>query len=118
MTAHATEFATDGTFADASAQYYAERARGGVGVITMEAMAVHPTSLPRRGVIHAYDPGVVESYRRVVDAVHPHGALLLAQLWHRGRQADAASGQQAAHLGAERRPRRRLPRNPARDDAP
>src|SRR6187200_267031 len=46
MTAHATEFSTDGTFADASADYYAERARGGVAVITMEAMAVHPTTQP------------------------------------------------------------------------
>ena len=88
MTAHATEFSTDGTFADASADYYAERARGGVAVITMEAMAVHPTSQPRRGVILAYDRAVVESYRTVADAVQPHGTLLLAQLWHRGRQTD------------------------------
>lgn len=88
MTAHATEFSTDGTFADASADYYAARARGGVGVITMEAMAVHPTTQPRRGVIHAYDEAVVASYRKVADAVRPHGTLLLAQLWHRGRQTD------------------------------
>ncbi|MBO0856474.1 MAG: FAD-binding protein, partial [Nocardia sp.] len=88
MTAHATEFSADGTFAEASAEYYAERARGGVAVITMEAMAVHPTSLPRRGVIHAYSPTVVDSYRKVAAAVHPHGALLMAQLWHRGRQTD------------------------------
>ncbi|WP_020106791.1 FAD-dependent oxidoreductase [Nocardia sp. 348MFTsu5.1] len=88
MTAHATEFSTDGTFADASADYYAERARGGVAVITMEAMAVHPTTQPRRGVILAYDPAVIDSYRAVANAVHPHGTLLLAQLWHRGRQTD------------------------------
>ena len=75
MTAHATEFSTDGTFADASADYYAARARGGVGVITMEAMAVHPTTQPRRGVIHAYDEAVVDSYRKVADAVRPHGTL-------------------------------------------
>jgi 2,4-dienoyl-CoA reductase-like NADH-dependent reductase (Old Yellow Enzyme family) len=88
MTAHATEFSTDGTFADTSADYYAERARGGVAVITMEAMAVHPSTQPRRGVIKAYDAAVVDSYRKVADAVHPHGALLMAQLWHRGRQTD------------------------------
>jgi 2,4-dienoyl-CoA reductase-like NADH-dependent reductase (Old Yellow Enzyme family) len=88
MAAHATEFSTDGTFADASADYYAERARGGVAVITMEAMAVHPTTQPRRGVVLAYDEAVVASYRKVVAAVHPHGAMLMAQLWHRGRQTD------------------------------
>lgn len=88
MTAHATEFSTDGTFAPASVDYYAERARGGVAVITMEAMAVHPSSQPRRGVIHAYNEAVVGSYRKVAAAVQPHGTLLLAQLWHRGRQTD------------------------------
>jgi 2,4-dienoyl-CoA reductase-like NADH-dependent reductase (Old Yellow Enzyme family)/thioredoxin reductase len=88
QTAHATEFATDGTFPDTSAQYYGERARGGVAVITMEAMAVHPTSQPRRGVILAYDERVIASYRKVAEAVQPHGALLIAQLWHRGRETD------------------------------
>ncbi|ABW13114.1 NADH:flavin oxidoreductase/NADH oxidase [Parafrankia sp. EAN1pec] len=88
LAAHATEFSTDGTFADASADYYAERARGGVAVITMEAMAVHPSTRPRRGVILAYEAAVVDSYRKVAAAVHPHGALLMAQLWHRGRQTD------------------------------
>jgi 2,4-dienoyl-CoA reductase (NADPH2) len=61
---------------------------GGVGAITVEATAVHPTSLPRRGVIEGYDPRVVDSYRLVADAVQPHGALVFAQLWHRGRQTD------------------------------
>jgi 2,4-dienoyl-CoA reductase (NADPH2) len=88
QTAHATEFATDGTFPDTSAQYYGERARGGVAAITMEAMAVHPTSRPRRGVILAYDERVIDSYRKVAEAVQPHGALLIAQLWHRGRETD------------------------------
>lgn len=88
QTAHATEFATDGTFPDTSAQYYGERARGGVAAITMEAMAVHPTSQPRRGVILAYDERVVASYRKVAEAVQPHGTLLIAQLWHRGRETD------------------------------
>lgn len=88
LAAHATEFSTDGTFADTSADYYAERARGGAAVITMEAMAVHPSTQPRRGVIKAYNPAVVDSYRKVAAAVHPHGTLLMAQLWHRGRQTD------------------------------
>jgi 2,4-dienoyl-CoA reductase (NADPH2) len=88
QTAHATEFATDGTFPDTSVEYYGARARGGVGAITMEAMAVHPTSQPRRGVILAYDERVVESYRKVAAAVQPHGTLLIAQLWHRGRETD------------------------------
>ncbi|MFE8954924.1 FAD-dependent oxidoreductase [Streptomyces althioticus] len=88
QTAHATEFATDGTIPDASVEYYRERALGGVGAITMEAMAVHPTTQPRRGVILAYDERVVAGYRAVAEAVQAHGTRLFAQLWHRGRQTD------------------------------
>ncbi|MEX5631514.1 FAD-dependent oxidoreductase [Parafrankia sp. FMc2] len=89
MTAHATEFTTDHTYSDAHAAYYGERAANGVAVITMEATSVHPTSQPRTGVVLAYDPAVVESYRKVAAAVQPHGTLLFAQLWHRGRETDS-----------------------------
>lgn len=89
MTAHATEFTRDGTYSDTHAAYYGERARHGVGVITMEATSVHPTSQPRGGVVLAYEESVVASYRKVADAVQPHGTRLLAQLWHRGRETDS-----------------------------
>ncbi|MBC9734768.1 FAD-dependent oxidoreductase [Nocardioides marmotae] len=89
MTAHATEFTSDHTYSDAHADYYGERARNGVAVITMEATAVHPTSQPRQGVVLAYDPAVVTSYRKVAAAVQQHGTMLLAQLWHRGRETDS-----------------------------
>ncbi|CUU54892.1 2,4-dienoyl-CoA reductase [Parafrankia irregularis] len=89
MTAHATEFTTDHTYSAAHAAYYGERAAKGVAVITMEATAVHPTSQPRTGVVLAYEPSVVESYRTVAAAVQPHGTLLFAQLWHRGRETDS-----------------------------
>jgi len=89
MTAHATEFTRDHTFSEAHAAYYGERARNGVAAITMEATATHPTSQPRSGVVLAYDEAVVESYRKVAAAVQPHGTILLAQLWHRGRQTDS-----------------------------
>lgn len=89
MAPHATELAVDRKFSAAHADYFGERARGGVGVITMEAMSVHPTSQPRPGVILAYDPDIIESYRMVAAAVKPFGTILLGQLWHRGRQTDS-----------------------------
>lgn len=89
MTAHATQLVKGHNFSDAHVGYYAERARGGVGVITMEAMAVHPTTQPYEGKIFAFDPGVVPNYKKIAAAVQPHGTLLLAQLWHRGRQTDS-----------------------------
>ena len=94
MAAHATLLVKDHLFTDAHLAYYAERARHGVAVITMEAMAVHPTSLPYRGKALAYDDRMVEQYRKIAAAVHEHGTLILAQPWHRGRETNSiASGQ-------------------------
>lgn len=89
MTAHGTQLVKDHNFTDAHIGYYAERAKGGVGVITMEAMAVHPTTQPYEGKIFAFDEAVVPQYRKISAAVRAHGTLLLGQLWHRGRQTDS-----------------------------
>ena len=93
MSAHATLLVKDHVFTDEHVAYYAERAKHGVAVITMECMAVHETSLPYRGKALSYDPRMVPQYRKIADAVHEHGALLLAQPRHRGRETNAvASG--------------------------
>ena len=93
MSAHATLLVKDHLFTDAHIAYYEERARHGVAVITMEAMAVHETSLPYRGKALSFDPRMVPQFRKIADAVHAHGALLLAQPWHRGRETNSvASG--------------------------
>ncbi|WP_281689442.1 FAD-dependent oxidoreductase [Pseudonocardia thermophila] len=88
MTGHSTQLVKDHNFSDEHVHYYAERARGGVGVITMEAMAVHPTTQPYKGKIFAFQPAVVDNYRKLAAAVHEHGCLLLAQPWHRGRETN------------------------------
>jgi mycofactocin system FadH/OYE family oxidoreductase 2 len=89
MTAHSTQLVKNHNFSDAHVAYYAERAKGGVGVITMEAMAVHPTTQPYEGKVFAFDERVVPEYRKLVDACRPFDTLLMAQLWHRGRQTDS-----------------------------
>ena len=94
MTAHSTQLVKDHNFSDAHIAYYAERAKGGVGVITMEAMAVHPTTQPYEGKIFAFDERVVPEYRKLAAAVRPHGTILLSQLWHRGRQTDSIVSRQ------------------------
>jgi 2,4-dienoyl-CoA reductase-like NADH-dependent reductase (Old Yellow Enzyme family) len=94
MSAHATLMVKDHIFTDEHVAYYAERAKHGVAVITMECMAVHETSLPYRGKALSFDPRMVPQYRKIAAAVQAHGALLLAQPWHRGRETNSvASGQ-------------------------
>ena len=88
MTAHATLLVKDHLFTDAHIAYYTERAKGGAAVITMEAMATHPTTQPYKGKAFAFDPRMVPEYRKLADAVHAYDTLLLAQPWHRGRQTN------------------------------
>lgn len=71
---------------DRSVAYYEARARGGVGLIVSEGIAVHPKAVPTGAVIAGFEPGAIEGLRRITDAVHRHGVPMLAQLWHLGRQ--------------------------------
>lgn len=91
MTAHATLLVKDHLFSDAHIAYYVERAKGGVGVITMEAMAAHPTTQPYKGKAFAFDARMVPQYKKIADAVHAHGVKILCQPWHRGRQTNSVT---------------------------
>lgn len=91
MTSHATLLVKDHLFTDAHVDYYVERAKGGVAVITMEAMAVHVTTQPYPGKAFAFDPRMVPQFRKIAAAVHNHGTLILAQPWHRGRQTNSVT---------------------------
>jgi 2,4-dienoyl-CoA reductase-like NADH-dependent reductase (Old Yellow Enzyme family) len=91
MTSHATLLVKDHLFTDAHVDYYVERAKGGVAVITMEAMAVHETTQPYPGKAFAFDPRMVPQYRKIAAAVHNHGTKILAQPWHRGRQTNSVT---------------------------
>jgi 2,4-dienoyl-CoA reductase-like NADH-dependent reductase (Old Yellow Enzyme family)/thioredoxin reductase len=86
MTAHGTQLVKDHNFTEPHVGYYAERAKGGVGAITMEAMAVHETTQPYLGKIFAFSERVVPNYRKIAAEVQSQGALVFAQPWHRGRQ--------------------------------
>lgn len=65
---------TDGSMSEQSAAYYRERAKGGFGLITIEATVVHKGAKggPRKPCL--YDDSTIESFRKVVDACHAEGA--------------------------------------------
>ncbi|MGW0177011.1 mycofactocin system FadH/OYE family oxidoreductase 2 [Rhodococcus sp. NPDC003322] len=86
FTAHLTNAAVDGLPTEQHAAYYAARAQGGAGLIVTEEHCVHPTDWPYEKVIHGHRPEVVPGYRRITDAVHAHGSVILAQLNHNGGQ--------------------------------
>src|SRR5579862_3148566 len=66
--------------------YHEARARGGAGLIVLEATAVHPSGLLTAYTLGGYLPAIVEGYKRVANAVQPHGTRLFVQLFHGGRE--------------------------------
>lgn len=87
MTAHVTNMAQGHLPSEQHVAYYAERARGGIALIVMGFPSVHPTSLNAVAEVLGYDPAIVPGMRRIADAVHQHGAKIIAQLGHAGRQS-------------------------------
>jgi 2,4-dienoyl-CoA reductase-like NADH-dependent reductase (Old Yellow Enzyme family) len=82
---HFTALGTlEGLPSDEHRAYYEERARGGVALIIIESMAIHPSGKMSRRFVNAWDPVIVPHMRRVVDAVRAHGAKLFGQLTHGG----------------------------------
>lgn len=87
--AHQTNFAVHHRFEKRHADYYAARAAGGVGLIVLEGSIVHDSDRPYEYTITGYEEGVVAGYRQVAEAVHRHGALVLAHLTHSGLQGSS-----------------------------
>ncbi len=95
MTGHGTGLAQNFLPTDAHTAYYRERAIGGAGLIGMAFPQIHPTSQDVPGEPHAYDPAIIPGLRRITDAVHEHGARIVMQLGHGGRQGQSTFTDQA-----------------------
>jgi 2,4-dienoyl-CoA reductase-like NADH-dependent reductase (Old Yellow Enzyme family)/thioredoxin reductase len=90
-TAHQTTLVHDHLPTDDFVAYHEARARGGVGLIVLEATAVDATGLLTSHTLGGYLPGIVDGYRRVAAAVQPHGTRLFVQLFHGGREQIASA---------------------------
>jgi 2,4-dienoyl-CoA reductase-like NADH-dependent reductase (Old Yellow Enzyme family)/thioredoxin reductase len=90
-TAHQTTLVHDHLPTDDFVAYHEARARGGVGLIVLEATAVDPSGLLTPHTLGGYLPELVDGYRRVAQAVQPHGTRLFVQLFHGGREQIASA---------------------------
>ena len=79
----------DGTLSDRSRDYYEARAKGGFGLVTVEATVIDKTAKggPRKPCL--YDDSVIPSFKLVADAVHAWGAKISVQLQHAGPEGNA-----------------------------
>lgn len=91
-TAHLTKLGSDGMVSDDLIGYHLARARGGVGLSFLEATAVHPSSTLS---LIGYDDAVIPGYRKLMDAVRPHGMRMFQQLWHAGNIYPGPNGEPA-----------------------
>jgi 2,4-dienoyl-CoA reductase-like NADH-dependent reductase (Old Yellow Enzyme family) len=95
MTGHGTGMAKDYLPTEQHVAYYRERAIGGVGLIGMAFPQIHPTSQDVPGEPRAWLPEIVPGLRRISDAVHEHGARIVMQLGHGGRQGHSTFTERA-----------------------
>jgi 2,4-dienoyl-CoA reductase-like NADH-dependent reductase (Old Yellow Enzyme family)/NADPH-dependent 2,4-dienoyl-CoA reductase/sulfur reductase-like enzyme len=90
-TAHQTTLVHDHLPTDDFVAYQQARARGGAGLIVMEAVAIAPSGLLTAHTLGGYLDGMVDGYRRVAAAVQAEGTKLFVQLFHSGREVIAAA---------------------------
>ena len=90
-TAHQTTHVHDHLPTDDFVAYHEARARGGVGLIVLEASAIHVSGLLTSHTLGGYVPAIVDGYGRVTAAVRPHGTRVFVQLFHGGREQIASA---------------------------
>jgi 2,4-dienoyl-CoA reductase-like NADH-dependent reductase (Old Yellow Enzyme family)/thioredoxin reductase len=90
-TSHQTTLVEDHLPTEDFIAYQEARARGGTGLIVMEAVAVAPSGLLTAHTIGGYLDEIVDGYRRVGAAVQDHGTKLFTQLFHGGRELIASA---------------------------
>jgi 2,4-dienoyl-CoA reductase (NADPH2) len=74
----------DGLPSARTRDYFAARARGGVGLITVGATGIDHQHPETPGGLHLGTDEAVDAHRALVDTVHQHGAKIQPQIVHAG----------------------------------
>ncbi|MBC6440104.1 MAG: FAD-dependent oxidoreductase [Rhodospirillales bacterium] len=81
---HGTSMGEGGMVAEPLIAYHEARARGGVGMIVVEGMSMHPSFGIASGYLLADRPEIVPGFRRLAERIHAHGTTIVGQLFHPG----------------------------------
>lgn len=78
-----------GELSERSLAYYRERAKGGFGLITIEATVIDPTAKggPRKHCL--FSDNQIDALKKVVDECHMYGAKMMVQLQQAGPEGSA-----------------------------
>lgn len=77
-----TNLADKGYVTDALVEHYANRAKGGVGLIITEVTTVEPVYTYLPGDMSIYDDSYIPGWTKLVSAVHQYDTKILSQLFH------------------------------------
>ncbi len=83
---HGTYFDDRGLPSDKSIAYYLTKAKGGVGLLLHEAVMVHRSSYFNTFA----QPGAVDSFRKLSNAIHRYDTTVVLQMAHNGAQTQAS----------------------------
>lgn len=87
-TAHGTHYCSN-TITDDFIAYHVARAKGGCGLSILETASVHPSSVL---TLLNFDDRIIPEYRKLMDAIRPHGMKVFQQLHHGGHNAPGMDG--------------------------
>lgn len=91
-----TKFAAaDGTVTERMINYYEARAKGGAGLVTVEATYIHPSGNSFSRGLGLSDDRMIPGLKDMVSRMKKHGARVSIQLQHGGRAANSAASGQA-----------------------
>lgn len=82
---HGTSLGERGNVGDDLIAYHEARARGGVGLVILEGMALHATHEFQSGYLLATRDSIIPGMRRLKEACARHDTPVIGQLFHAGR---------------------------------
>jgi 2,4-dienoyl-CoA reductase-like NADH-dependent reductase (Old Yellow Enzyme family)/thioredoxin reductase len=77
----------DGSVSEAQISYYARRAKGGAGLVTVEATGIGPEGVGLFAELKICSDSYIKGLSALTKAVKSHGAKIGIQIYHPGRQA-------------------------------
>ncbi|MDH3387965.1 MAG: FAD-dependent oxidoreductase [Gammaproteobacteria bacterium] len=82
---HGTTLGHHGVVSDDLIAYHQARARGGVGLIIMESMTVHPSYGFEEAFLYAGSDRIIAGLNRLAECCRAEGTPVFGQLFHAGR---------------------------------
>lgn len=115
---HDTCLPSDGRVNEAYIAYQEARAEGGAGLIVTQVAGVHETARYTSHLLMATSDDCIPGYRELAHRCHRHGAVVVAQLFHPGREImESADGLLAVAFSASASPNERFRVMPREMDA-